>query len=468
MKRTFTLSLISAALISASMAATAASNPVTEVHSELDYEPTSSVMGDEVRTRVNKFTVETADGKHRFGVRGRIMLDAAYLDDNYMTTDDDRLDRGDLAKYGTIIRRARLGMLGVMYDRWEWQVEVDFRDPVTYDIEEGDDIEGIRFANTYVAYLFDHGRLAVGHFKEPFSMESSTSSRRISFIERATPVDAYRPSREMGIMYETLNPNYYAALGLFGGDGVSRNRTNTEGYSIAGRAAFSPVYDASARVWSHLGVSLNYRSNGYEHEKSRGRDKEYNDIRLRSRLGTRAIDGRVIGRRDFSDVKDMTRYAIEAAYGVGSFSIQGEYVGVKLNRDEDARGFENPDVVSISNGGYYVQTSFFTTGEQRNYRRFSGDFGRTRVQNPVGAGGYGAIELLARYAYADHTDHHDERGAQELKHYTLGLNWYPVDDIVLKFNAMYVDAKTSSRNLAAGEFKTWDSMVYALRFQFEF
>ncbi|MCC5853233.1 MAG: hypothetical protein JJU30_10380 [Alkalimonas sp.] len=468
MKRSFHYSLLSSALLSASMAATAATNPVTDIHAELDYEPTSSVQGDEVRTRVNKFTVETADGKHRFGVRGRIMLDAAYLDDNYMTTDDDRLDRGDLAKYGTIVRRARLGMLGVMYDRWEWQVEIDFRDPVTYDIEEGDDIEGIRFANTYVAYLFDHGRLAAGYFKEPFSMESSTSSRRISFIERATPIDAYRPSRELGVMYETLNPNYYAALGLFGGDGVSRNRSNTEGFSVAGRASFSPVYDASNRVWSHLGLSVNYRSNGYEYERSRGREKEYNDIRLRSRLGTRAIDGRVIGRRDFSAVKDMTRYAIEAAYGVGSFSIQGEYAGVRLNRDENARGFENPDVVKISNGGYYVQTSFFTTGEQRNYRRFSGDFGRTRVQNPVGSGGYGAVELLARYAYADHTDHHDERGAQELKHYTLGLNWYPVDDIVLKFNAMYVDAKTSSRNLEPGEFKSWDSMVYALRLQFEF
>jgi phosphate-selective porin OprO and OprP len=191
----------------------------------LDYEPVMDVPDRDVRTRVNKFRVETEDGRHRFGIRGRLMTDFAYVDDNYKTTDDERADRGDLAKYGTIIRRARLGALGIMYDNWEWQLEVDFRD------------DEIRFANAYMAYLFDSGRLAVGHFKEPFSLESSTSSRRISFIERAAPVDAYRPSRQIGIMYETLVPNWYGAFGVFGGDGVARDRDVTEGFSVAARAS---------------------------------------------------------------------------------------------------------------------------------------------------------------------------------------------------------------------------------------
>ncbi|WP_406672598.1 porin, partial [Natronospira sp.] len=129
-----------------------------------DYEPTMPVVGDDIRARVNKFAIETADGKHRFGFRGRLMADAAWLENPFKTTDDERADRGDIARYGTILRRARLGALGVMYDNWEWQLEVDFRD------------DEVRFANAYIAYLFPQGRLAVGHFKEPFSMESSTSS----------------------------------------------------------------------------------------------------------------------------------------------------------------------------------------------------------------------------------------------------------------------------------------------------
>lgn len=438
-----------------------------ETFSEFDYEPTLPLAEQQFRARVNKFRIESEDGQHRFGVRGRFQFDSAWVDDNYMTTDDDRLDRGDLSKYGTIVRRARIGMLGIMYDRWEYQLEIDFRDPVTYDIEEGDNIEGVRFANAYLAYLFPRGRLAFGHFKEPFSLESSTSSRRISFIERATPIDAYRPSRQLGMMYETLVPNYYAAIGVFG-EGVSRNRANTEGYSIAGRASFAPVYQPEQRVWSHLGVSLNHRVNGYDYEPSRGREREYNSVRMRSRLGTRAVDGRIIGRRDFADVKDYTTVALEAAYGRGPFSVQGEWVNARLNRDENARGFEEPEVTSMSNGGYYVQTSWFLTDDQRNYRRFSGDFGPLRVSNPVNRGGTGAWEVLARYAYADHSDHHDPRGAQSATHVTVGLNWYPVDDIVFKLNAMYIDAETSSRDLPVGEVKQWDSAVIAARIQFEF
>jgi phosphate-selective porin OprO and OprP len=229
----------------------------------MDYEPVVDVPDRDVRTRVNRFRVETEDGRHRFGIRGRLMTDFAYVDDNYRTTDDERADRGDLAKYGTIIRRARLGALGIMFDNWEWQLEVDFRD------------DEIRFANAYMAYLFDSGRLAVGHFKEPFSLESSTSSRRISFIERAAPVDAYRPDRQIGIMYETLIPNWYAAAGLFGGDGVARNRDVTEGYAVAGRVSFAPYMDRRNRVWSHLGASANYRVNAYEYERSRGNGREY-------------------------------------------------------------------------------------------------------------------------------------------------------------------------------------------------
>lgn len=420
----------------------------------MEYEPTQQLVGDDVRTQVNKYRVETADGKHRFGIRGRLMADFAYVDDPFKTTDDERADRGDLAKYGTILRRARLGALGLMYDRWEWQLEVDFRD------------EEVGFANAYIAYLFDNGRLAVGNFKEPFSLESSTSSRRVSFLERAAPVDAYRPSRELGIMYETIVPDYYAAIGVFGGDGVSRDRDVTEGYAIAGRASFAPVQNRATGLWSHLGVSANYRHNAYEYEKSRGRDKEYESVRMRTRLGTRAVDGRLIGENDMENVKDWTTVALEAGFGSGPFSVQAEYIRQDLNRDENSRGFVDPDVTSMTSDGFYVQTSYFLTGEHRNYRAFSGDFGRTQIRNPLSAGGRGGIELLARFATADSTEHHNVDDRQKLDHYTLGLNWYPEEDIIFKFNAMYVDAE---RGGDAGEgLKTWSSWVLAARAQYEF
>lgn len=446
----------------AALAVAMSSNVYSGNHSHSDslqYEPTEPLVGDDIRTQVNKYRVETADGKHRFGIRGRLMSDFAYLDDPYKTTDDERADRGDLAKYGTIIRRARLGVLGLMYDKWEWQLEVDFRD------------NEVRFANAYIAYLFDNSRLAIGNFKEPFSLESSTSSRRISFIERAAPVDAYRPSRELGLMYETMVPDYYAALGVFAGEGVERERDITPGYAIAGRASFAPVQNRATGLWSHLGVSANYRHNAYEYEKSRGREKEYESVRMRTRIGTRAIDGRMISENDMENVKDWTTIALEAGFGSGPFSVQGEYVRQDLDRDENSRNFPvdewDTGVTSMTSDGYYVQAGYFLTGEHRNYRAFSGDFGRTKILNPLSAGGRGGIELLARFATADSTEHHTVDDRQKLDHYTLGVNWYPEDDIIFKFNFMYVDAERGGDEGKEG-FKEWSSWAFAARAQYEF
>ncbi|MDP3536294.1 MAG: hypothetical protein Q8S08_12990 [Halomonas sp.] len=85
----------------------------------LQYEPQEGLQQDNVNIQVRRFGVETADGSDRFRIRGRLMLDTAYVNDNEDTTDDHRVDRGDLADFGTIIRRARLGALGLFHDNWE-------------------------------------------------------------------------------------------------------------------------------------------------------------------------------------------------------------------------------------------------------------------------------------------------------------------------------------------------------------
>lgn len=180
----------------------------------VQYEPTERLRGEPVRTQVRRFGIESEDGTERFRIRGRVQIDAAAVGFNTENTvDDERDGQGNISSRGTIIRRARLGVLGVIANDWEYQMELDFRDAE------------VRFANTYIAYLGLPGsRLAIGNFKEPFSMESSTSSRRITFIERATPIDAYRPDRELGILYETVRPRYYIGAGVFGGEEQISNR----------------------------------------------------------------------------------------------------------------------------------------------------------------------------------------------------------------------------------------------------
>lgn len=410
----------------------------------LQFEPVEPLQPREHIIRANRFRVETADGQHRFGIRGRLQADYGRGDFDSELESVARED-GPIPKHGTIIRRARLGVLGVMWDNWEWQMEVDFRD------------EEVRFANAYVAYLFPQGRLAVGHFKEPFSMESSTSSRRLTFLERAAPVDALRPSREMGIMYETLIPRAYVGIGVFGGTGVISDRDVDEGYALAARASFAPHLTDDSFV--HLGAFFNHRKNAVDRDAA-----ELVPVRLRTRTGVRALDLRLIGRDDLQGVDDLQRWGLEAAFGMGPFSLQGEYLRANIDLDRravvDALGGNATDAGSLTQDGYYVQASYFLTGEQRNYRAFSGDFGAQQTNTIFGRNGPGAWELAARFATQDSSEHTRVGRGQKLDHWTLGLNWYPNPDMVFKLNAMRF------KNERDGE--SAKGTVFAARAQYEF
>lgn len=410
----------------------------------LEYEPTLPLKTIDDRVQARKFRVESEDGKNRFGIRGRLMVDTEFANwDSNLNEASSQTDN-KLPESGTYLRRARLGALGVYDNTWEYQLEVDFRD------------SDVRFANAYLAYLTDKGRLAVGNFKEPFSLESSTSSRRLTFMERATPVDAYRPSRNIGLMYETLVPNYYLAAGIFGGDGTDRDRDVQEGYAVALRGSFAPIMNED--TFSHLGASFNHRQNAKDYDDEDG--EIYEDVRLRSREGARAIDVRLIGRNDIEGVKDFNRYALEAAWGKGPFSVQGEYLRVDLNLDPD-KGDVRTDKSSLTLDGYYLQASYFLTGEQRNYRAFSGDFGAISPISAFGSGGPGAWEIAARYAHADSMEHSRPGRGNKMDHYTLGLNWYPTEDIVFKLNYMYFDYEGRGGSSDGNH-------VLAARAQFEF
>ncbi len=410
----------------------------------LEFEPTMPIEDIHHRIQANRFRVETADGTHRFGIRGRLMVDAARgtFDDNLGSV---AREDTPLPNHATRIRRARLGALGVMHDDWEWQLEVDFRD------------NEVRFANAYVGYLFPNSRLAVGHFKEPISMESSTSSRRLTFLERAAPIDAYRPDREIGILYETLVPAWYLGLGVFGGEGVEASRDLDEGYAFAARGSMAPHLTENSFV--HLGASWNYRKNAYDVD-----DNEWSEVRLRTRTGARPLDLRLIGRDDLVGVESFTRTGLEAAAGSGPFAVQAEYMRVDLDLDRgaviDELGNNATDRSSLTQDGWYVQASYFLTGESHNYRAFSGDFGTHIPARSLNQGGTGSWELAARFATADSLQHTRVGRGQKLDHWTLGLNWYPNKDMVFKANLMQF---TNERD---GE--SADGTVFALRAQFEF
>jgi phosphate-selective porin OprO and OprP len=414
------------------------------VGQEFGYEPTAPLPVDEgAEVFVRRLGVETADGSERFRIRGRVQLDAGFAD----LEDLEEVAREDpLADYGVIFRRVRLGALGLMREKFEWQVELDFAE------------NAVEIDNTYMGYLMDHGAIfKLGLFKEPFTLEYDTSSRYITFIERSAAVDAYKVSKEPGMMYQTLKPNYHVAVGVFG-SGVEFERNVEEGYSFAGRGTFAPYLQGTDFI--HLGAAINYRKNS----KNVAEDY-YEPLRLRTREGMRVIDARLIGRDDLQGVSDFTRYGLEFAAGKGSWWVQSEYIRVDLDLDPTrvAPGETfNIDATSITQDGWYFYTGYYLTGESKPYRAFGGDFANLRPNanfNPS-KGTWGAFELAFGYSVADSLEHTRVGRGQKQDRYVLGLNWFLTPEAMFKFNVIYLEGE---RDVFEG-----DGWVYGARAQYFF
>jgi phosphate-selective porin OprO and OprP len=408
------------------------------------YEPTLPITDDDVSVQVLPFGVESWDGSSRFRIRGRMQLDGEYAS---MGDDIQNVARqgNEFPTYGLFLRRVRLGAAGIMRQIWEWQVEADFAE------------NELDLANVYIALLQPSGRLAAGYFKEPFGMEYATSSRYISFIERSAASDAYKVNREPGIMYETLYRNWYAGVGLFG-SGLERDRDLRKGWAVSGRVSVAPYLEGSDYV--HLGAGFNRRVNSFDFD-----DEEWTEVRLRTREGVRAIDMRLIGRDDLVAVEDFTRSNVEFAAGFGPWWIQSEYLQVDINLDRDALveelGGNATDLDALKQHGWYVQTGFFLTGESRNYRAFSGDFGpQSPRQNVSRDGGIGAFEVALRYSSANSLEHTRQGRGQAMDHYTLGLNWYLSPEVALKANLIYLEGERD-------EFVD-DAWIFGARLQYIF
>jgi phosphate-selective porin OprO/OprP len=106
----------------------------------------------------------------------------------------------------------------------------------------------------------------------------------------------------------------------------------------------------------------------------------------------------------------------EAALVVNRASLQSEYVHVFVNR---------PDANRANFSSFYLQGSYFLTGEHRVYEAGEGLFGRVRPNRDFEAGpgkGWGAWELVARYSRIDLAD--DPIFGGRLQDVTLGMTWY--------------------------------------------
>ncbi|NQZ58736.1 MAG: hypothetical protein HRT88_14880, partial [Lentisphaeraceae bacterium] len=128
-------------------------------------------------------------------------------------------------------------------------------------------------------------------------------------------------------------------------------------------------------------------------------------------------------------------FGLEAAWVKGPFSILGEYVQNKVDSES---------LVDSTFHAYYLQASYFFTGEHRPYEE--GQFQRVKPKQPfkVKGSGCGALEVAFRIGSLDLSDSPVAgRGYEKMTDYALGFNWYFTQQTRLMLNYVYTDSDSA-------------------------
>ena len=237
---------------------------------------------------------------------------------------------------GVEVRRARIGFRMVFWRAWAAKFEVDFADSRSI------------VKDMWLAYVFPTSMVKVGQYTEPFCLDELMSSRYISFTERSA-LDYFTPSRHLGISYARWGDRWQAMGGLFGqGVGDIDLSGDNQGFGVTGRVTFTPVRAKKNII--HLGVAATRRT---PNAAVLPVFADRTDVRIAVRPETHVNRGYFLDTGRISNVNHSLLLGLEAAAGVGSISVQAEYVADRVAR---FGGLPSPTF-----GGWYAFVSWFPT-----------------------------------------------------------------------------------------------------------
>lgn len=350
--------------------------------------------------------IKSADKDFTFQFGGRLMVDAAYVDEDITAQNS-----------GFEMRRLRLFAKGSLYQDWGYKIQMDYAE------------NSLSVKDAYLKYK--PLGLTVGQFKQAFSLEELTSSKYITFMERSLP-NSFATGRRIGIGYSKGSSNHSFSASIYG-DESGGSEDGDEGYGIGARATFAPI--ALNKYTVHIGVSL----------AQEDPVDDSNDVRFRARPEVHVTNTRLVDTGSISNVDKINKYGVELAGVWGPLSVQAEHISTNVERES---GFSDYDLT-----GSYIFTSYFLTGESRPYMVKDGEFGRVKPNAKIGA-----WEVALRYSTLDLNDGALQGGKED--NLTLGLNWYLNPHVRIMANYINVKSEKGAVND--------DLNIYAMRTQIDF
>ncbi len=349
--------------------------------------------------------LESEDGKFKYWLDNRLYFDGAMFPGNSINP----------IGGGVTIRRARFAVKSILWDKWYGEIDFDFAG------------SAIELKDIYGKYMFNNGFIKAGHFKECFSMETTTTSRYVTFIERSLP-SKFSPSRHLGLAASKWGNNWLAIGSVhfnsqgdyeeveFGQDANKDNGID-EGVSYTGRVAVMPVQKPHKLI--HIGAAASYRT-----------PKTHEEVPESYRFSTRSLTSvnrkKYIDTDDILDVDHRVLLGLELAGAYNGLMFQSEYMKSTV--------YGKDDLYTAKFDGFYAQAGWLLFGSKYVYNNQEGEF--TQISR---ANNWGDIELAVRYSYVNVNDKDAGVFGGAGESYTLGLNYHINSNVKVMLNYNYLN-----------------------------
>jgi phosphate-selective porin OprO/OprP len=255
------------------------------------------------------------------------------------------------------------------------------------------------------------GRLTVGKFKEPFSMERLMGGGVMPGIERAMGTDALTPARNVGVQLSDsfAGDRMTWAAGVFNDWAFTGESFDRAASQVIGRLTGLVMDRPGGAGLLHVGVSGRYSDVQPGFLKFSTTPEAYQFPAVLD-TGEFPADG-------------MTHGLVEVYYQRGSLWLGGEAFSTWIGSQETG----DPRLSSA-----WVQGSWILNGDSRPYLRERGIFGVLQPERSVTEGGVGLFEVGARLSTVDLDDGGVHGG--ESSRLTGVFNWYLTGRALLAFN----------------------------------
>ncbi len=374
----------------------------------------------------NGFKMRSLDDSFRFQMGGRMMYDWGFFDENKNFASNIGSQEN-----GARFRRVRFFLAGMLYKliKFKWDI----------DVNGGSD--GVAFKDMYIGMTKIPllGNFQVGHFKRPASLDSITSSNYLTFIERSL-TNTFFKTRNTGFAFFDRLFNKRLTWFVFVNKETAESPPDFQidgDWNVTSRISGLPYISRERKRWIHLAVSWSY-------EKATDNLVTFNAARDTEITNTFLTTGAIAA-------EELDIIGLEGAVNWDQFSMQSEYVFTDVNRGVGPNG---------SLDSYYIEGSWYLTGENRRYDQRRGAIARFKPNQNFSWNkkwseglGTGALQVALRYSELDMNDRAAGIAGGEQQSLTFGLNWELNPMSRLMYNFVHADF-TSGSGADAGTLST--------------